>query len=196
MDRLTPEIIQEIISHIRLKRDLMNLWLVQRSLADLIVRYLSEEVMVQPSKKSLSGLLESSQRPNLARHVKIIFLRFDSFSNSIDKSIRNSLACALRCKNTSNFGTQYPNIMEPTLQDLQKSPQYTVVLSTAFQNLPQLESIEVGGEVNKRVEKHCGIGSQLCLIKPALGYLPWVSVQNMSTILLEGGLFLRICGNG
>lgn len=144
MDKLSAEIVREILGHVQSKNDLARLRLVQNSFAKLVNEFLFQVIHVEPAFESLCILLEISRIPELARCVKRVVLHIDDFrdrtwipfhkrleeKNIQDEDRKAEIFKAFQARDREEFEFQ-------TLSD------YTVMLSVAFGRLSRLEAVKL-----------------------------------------------------
>lgn len=142
METLAPELIQEILGHIRVKADLASFRLVRRSFAELGEEYLFRIINVNPSYRSLRTLLEISQNVEFARHVRQIVLHLD-FKHAIWIPFIEKLKAEGLENGTLMQKSEILHKLGGDFGEFQASPDYTGILSTAFMRLPRLEAVRV-----------------------------------------------------
>lgn len=147
MEKLSPEIVREILCHFDSKADLASFRLVQRSLAELAKEFLFRTVPLKPTKLSVSRLLAISQRPDLARHVKGLFFGIDEPNYMIWEQFNEQLRMESICHNGDEMQKgRAQEIFKAIIEgwyEFQTSLEYTAVLSTAFSGFPRLETIQM-----------------------------------------------------
>lgn len=149
MDRLSPELVQEILRHIPLKSDLSNFRLVQYSFAQLGQQYLFQSINIQPSKHSLCRFLELSRKANLAHHIKEVALNVDNLKSRLWDPFTKRLE--LEDTRTGNEPhvkggggvTAIFHAMVDACNAFHKSPEYLTLVAAAFANLPRLNSLRL-----------------------------------------------------
>lgn len=156
MEKLAPELIQEILEHIHAKADLASFRLVQRSFAELGEEYFFRIIDVKPTYRSLYTLLEISQTVEFARHVRQVVLHLDDFRHSIWIPFIERLKAEGLENGTITQKNEVLQKLGAELGDFQTSPDYTGILSTAFMRLPRLEAVQV----KERSSRKRGIDSQ------------------------------------
>ncbi|KAH0602820.1 uncharacterized protein H6S33_008470 [Morchella sextelata] len=145
MEKLSPEIVREILCHFDCKADLANFRLVQRSLAQLSTEFLFRTVPLKPTKLSVSRLVAIAQRPHLARHVKSLIYGIEEPNYMIWEEFNSQL----RLENTPHDESEdarAQEIFKSTIDgwyDFQTSPDHTQMMATAFAALPRLEAIQM-----------------------------------------------------
>lgn len=146
MDRLSPELVQEILRHLPLKSDLSNFRRVQYSFAQLGQQYLFRTINIQPSNHSLSRFFELSLRPNLAHHVKEVVLNVDNLRRSLWDPFAKKLESEnIRYGDEAQMGrvTAIFHAMVDACNAFHKSPAYLALITAAFSNLPRLTSLRL-----------------------------------------------------
>lgn len=146
MDRLSPELVQEILRHLPLKSDLSNFRLVQYSFAQLGQQYIFQTVNIQPSKHNLCRFFELSLKANLAHHIKEVVLNVDNLKSRL----LDPFAKRLESENIHQ-GDETPvgrvkaifHAMVDECNAFHKSPDYLVLVAAAFANLPRLNSVRL-----------------------------------------------------
>lgn len=156
MEKLAPELIQEILEHIHAKADLASFRLVQRSFAELGEEYFFRIIDVKPTYRSLYTLLEISQTVEFARHVRQVVLHLDDFRHSIWIPFIERLKAEGLENGTITQKNDVLQKLCAELGDFQTSPDYTGILSTAFMRLPRLEAVQV----KERSSRKRGIDSR------------------------------------
>lgn len=74
MERLSPEVVHEILHYLPSRLDLSNFRLVQNSFARIVMECLFRTVKIEPSHRGLSRFLGLSCQADLARHVKEVVM--------------------------------------------------------------------------------------------------------------------------
>lgn len=146
MDRLSPELVREILRHIPLKSDLSSFRLVQYSFAQLGQQYIFQTVNIQPSKHNLCRFFELSLKANLAHHIKEVVLNVDNLKSRL----LDPFAKRLESENIHQ-GDETPvgrvkaifHAMVDECNAFHKSPDYLVLVAAAFANLPRLNSVRL-----------------------------------------------------
>lgn len=156
MEKLAPELIQEILGHIRARADLASFRLVQRSFAELGEEYFFRVIDVKPTYRGLYPLLEISQNAGFARHVREVVLHLDDFRHSIWIPFLQKLRTEGLENGTITQKSEVLQKLGAEFGDFQTSPDYTGILSTAFMRLPCLEAVQV----KERPSRKRGIDSQ------------------------------------
>lgn len=144
MDKLSAEIVREILGHVQSKTDLARLRLVQNSFAKLVNEFLFQVIHVEPAFESLCVLLEISRIPELARCVKRVVLHVDDFRDLTwipfnkrleEKNIQDE---ARKAEVFKTF-----QALDRELFEFQTLSDYTVMLSVAFGHLSRLEAVKL-----------------------------------------------------
>lgn len=146
MEKLSPEIIREILYHFDSKVHIANFRLVQRSLAELAKEFLFRTVPLKPTKLSVSRLLAISQRPDLAHYVKEVYFGVDEPNYMIWEQFNEQLRMEGLSHDDETHGARAQEIFKSSIQgwyEFQTSPEYTTVLSTALAGFPRLEGIQM-----------------------------------------------------
>lgn len=146
MEKLSPEIIREILYHFDSKVHIANFRLVQRSLAELAKEFLFRTVPLKPTKLSISRLLAISQRPDLARHVRGVIFGIDEPHYMIWEQFNEQLRMEGLSHDDEMQGTRAQEIFKSSIQgwyEFQTSPEYTTFISAAFAGFPRLETIQM-----------------------------------------------------
>lgn len=146
MEKLSPEIIREILYHFDSKVDIANFRLVQCSLAELAKEFLFRTVPLKPTKLSVSRLLAISQRPDLARHVKGVFFGIDEPNYMIWEQFNEQLRMEGLSHGQEMQEARAQELFKSSVQgwyEFQTSPEYTAILSAAFAGLHRLEAIQM-----------------------------------------------------
>lgn len=146
MEKLSPEIIREILYHFDSKVHIANFRLVQRSLAELAKEFLFRTVPLKPTKLSVSRLFAISQRPDLARYVKEVYFGIDEPNYMIWEQFNEQLRMEGLSHDDETHGARAQEIFKSSVQgwyEFQTSPEYTAVLSAAFAGFPRLEGIHM-----------------------------------------------------
>lgn len=161
MDKLSPEIVREILQHLSSQSitplrlvDLANFRLVQRSFAMLAEDFLFREIAVVPSRRNLQRLIEISRRPNLAWHVKKVTLQV--CSNLVEDMVWPEFEGRLQLENINHwYAEKTPNargmqIFQACIDEwyeFQTSLDYMKALTTAFAGLPRLQALAVMDDI-------------------------------------------------
>lgn len=146
MDRLSPELVQEILRYIPLKSDLSNFRLVQYSFAQLGQQHLFRSINIQPSKHSLCRFVELSRKANLAHHIREVVLNVDNLKSRLwDPFTKRLESEDLRQGDRAQVGraTALFHTMVDACNAFHKSPEYLILVSAAFVNLPRLNSLRL-----------------------------------------------------
>lgn len=145
MEKLSPELVREILCHFDSKADLANFRLVQRSLAQLSTEFLFRTVPLKPTKLSVSRLVAIAQRPDLARHVKNLIYGIEEPNYMIWEEFNAQLRLA-NTPHSESVDSRAHEMFNATIDawyDFQTSPDHTQMLATAFATLPRLSAIQM-----------------------------------------------------
>lgn len=144
MDKLSVEIVWEVLGNLNSKSDLGNFRLVQRSFAPLALESLFRSIIIRNSRYSFSHLLKISRRPELAGHVKEVILEISSSANYL---VWPQFTERLQKENKHEDESQKDRalvIFRYCIKEwytFQKSQDYVAILSAAFVRLPRLQNL-------------------------------------------------------
>lgn len=146
MEKLSPEIVREILCHFDSKADLASFRLVQRSLAELAKEFLFRTIPLKPTKSSVSRLLTISQRPDLAHYVKEVFFGVDEPNYMIWEQFNEQLRMEKITRKNEIQKARAQEIFKSSIEgwyEFQTSLEYRTALSTAFVGFSRLEAIQM-----------------------------------------------------
>lgn len=156
MDKLNPEIILEIFSHISYQGDVANFRLVQRSFAQLGKAALCRSVDIGPTERSLSRFFEYSCQSDFALHVKEVALVCDDVRSVLWDPFNAGLklgGISPEDEDETQMAkakTMFSTVLQES-KDFRESLGYRKLIAEALKRLPRLGSvlIESSEEIGK-----------------------------------------------
>lgn len=137
MDTIPPELIRLILHHLPCKRDIANFRLVQRSLTHLAIPFLFQSISLKILPSSLPRLLSISCNPDIATHIKRVFLEHDPTQITIWPEFLEQM----QLENISHDDERALEICESLVEEKLK---FLDVFLDTFRGLSGLEDVALG----------------------------------------------------